>query len=367
MTTPLAIVLSDEQESAKAAILAFARDPSRQEFQLEGLAGTGKTTLLSHLAKQLPNAQLCAPTGKAAAVLRRKAGSEFATTIHRAFYQSYPDGYDANGDLTFVHKPRYRSGELEGRLVFLDEMSMIPLKLGMDVQETGAKIVASGDTGQLPPVSGAPYFTKPDVTLRKIQRQAAGNPIIRQAHNVRDGLGYKTDLRPDGTGVMVHRFNDGPFPVRPDVVLCWTKAVRDHLNLHCRMAWHDYTPDTRPQPGEPVMCLRNNYTRNVFNGEIYTLAEPYQKNDSMVTLNVGGTTRRVPASFVGFPRRNETDSHTPFAFAYAMSVHKAQGSEWDTVALIDHYDSDDAHKWLYTGITRAAKMLIICPFKGLKL
>jgi exodeoxyribonuclease-5 len=221
--------LSAEQEGAVAAIDDFVADRRRQVFVLHGLAGTGKTTLLAHVAHQYDHAALTALTGKAANVLRGKTGLE-AGTIHGYFYRLLEAAKDEHGRTHLTFTPRHYGGELNGDLVLVDEASMVPRSIGWQLMKTGAKVIAASDPGQLPPVKEAPFFNTPDVTLRQIHRQAWKSPIIRQAMEVRHGRPYRSagaDFQVIG-GI-------GDAELRwADVVLCWKNATRRRLNRVCR-------------------------------------------------------------------------------------------------------------------------------------
>lgn len=118
-----------------------------------------------------------------------------------------------------------------------------------------------------------------------------------------------------------------------------------------------------PQAGEPVLCLRNAPDYGIFNGAIYTLREPFMEGDTFIVIEVEGQGVRVPnVNFEGIKTGLSpgVKATTWFDFGYALTVHKAQGSEWSNVILIDEYRRREERKeWLYTGITRAADKITI--------
>jgi ATP-dependent exoDNAse (exonuclease V) alpha subunit len=241
--------------------------------------------------------------------------------------------------------------------VLLDESSMIGDDIGRDLLATGAKVIACGDPGQLPPVREQQFFRRADVTLIEIHRQALESSILRQAHAVRSGGSYAADgpcirVAPDGT-------DDDLRDV--DVVLCWTNRTRDHMNAKCRRV-RGYWQLT-PQVGEPVVCLKNASQYGIFNGATYTLLQPFLEADTSIVLDVDSVAMEIPrVTFRGIPSAlgNDVEATTAFDFGYAMTVHKAQGSEWDSVVLVDEYRRYEQRKeWLYTGITRAAERILI--------
>ena len=337
--------LSAEQQAAADQTAEFMRS-DRQAFVLHGLAGTGKTALLAHLAQRCPDALLCAPTGKAAFTLRQRTGRD-ASTIHAAFHEFI--GRSRRRDREVLDfAPRFEQGELRGRLVLLDEASMVCQKLAREMLASGARIIAAGDPGQLAPVEGIPFFTCPDTLLTQVHRQAWGSGIIRQAHAVLSGQPYQ----PDGEEFQVA---DEPPDADFGVALCYRNATRRALNAEIRESlgyggrW--------PLAGELVVCLRNNSTVGVYNGAVYETLADFDPARGRIELDVEGREVSIPHC-----RFQGDDRPADFDFGYALTVHKAQGSEWDAVLLVDEYPRGDPvgrRRWLYTAITRAASRIVV--------
>ncbi len=354
------VTLTDEQEAATAMIFEYLSDPEPGQFSMQGYAGSGKTTVLSEVAQDVPNAILCTLTGKAASVLRRKTGLP-VSTIHAAFYQLVEVSKDKAGRSRLRFDVQHERGQLADKIVLIDESSMLNHQMAQDIINTGAKIVACGDPGQLPPVSGARFFSHANVTLQTIHRQALESPIIRQAHRVRSEQPYLDDG--DAFQVLKRGLTDDEMR-GADVILCHTNATRYAANLHARNVRGFFQPN--PQVGEPVMCLKNAQQFGIFNGAVYTLMRPFLDGDHDIWIDVDGDTTRVPwVTFNGM--RSAVPDHveplTSFDFGYAMTVHKAQGSEWPNVILIDeYYRRQERASWLYTGMTRAMERIIITPF-----
>ena len=355
----MAVQLSEEQNAALQNLIQFYETSSNPYFVLHGLAGSGKTTVLSHMARKFPGAMLCTFTGKAASILRLKTGID-AMTIHSAFYQLKEEKISKEGKRELIFSEAHYKGELSNALLLLDECSMINEAMANDLIRTGAKIIACGDPGQLPPVEGKQFFSTPDLTLHTIHRQALESPIIRQAHAVRQGNPYEADG--DAFRVARHGELTVEEKLNADMILCWTNATKRAINRHMReLKGFQFTP--HPQAGEPVLCLRNAPDYGIFNGAIYTLLEPFMEGDRTILIAVEGSPVRVPGvNFEGVktglpPSQKAT---TWFDFGYALTVHKAQGSEWGNVILIDEYRRKEERKeWLYTGITRAANKITI--------
>lgn len=117
-----------------------------------------------------------------------------------------------------------------------------------------------------------------------------------------------------------------------------------------------------PQVGEPLMCLKNFGDAGIYNGAIYELLEPFNEGDTAIVIDVDGTPRTIPGvKFHGLENKiDANDATTSFTFGYACTVHKAAGSEWRSVLLIDEYRvPDDRERWLYTAITRASEKITI--------
>jgi exodeoxyribonuclease V len=342
--------LSKDQEQAYDSIVKFieSRCVVKNYFTVFGLAGTGKTALLTEIIKNYPGLTLTAFTGKAASVLRARVNIP-VSTLHSTIY-------DFRGLADDEFEPKKKNpiftpkGEpLPGRIVLVDESSMLGTKITNDLLDTGARVIAAGDPGQLPPVKDTQFFTEPDTTLTTIHRQALESPIIRQAHAVRHGGEYAAD----GDGFRVVSFADQDELLGHDIILCWRNRTRMKLNHHKRALLGHEGPLL--VPGEPVMCLKNDHRIGVYNGAVYTVIEHLGK-----ALVVGDGTRSVaidPATIEGFdPRFDEDrydDDHIPFALAYASTVHKSQGSEYNSVLIFDECTSTDRRALTYTGITRA--------------
>jgi exodeoxyribonuclease-5 len=343
--------LSDEQKAVADAIEQWRRS-DRQVFALHGAAGTGKSELLAYLARRYPDALLCAPTGKAAHVLRQRAGRD-ATTIHAAFHAFLQSKQSDNGRQVLTFEPRHANGSMRGKLLLLDEASMVSVKLAREILATGVRVIAACDPFQLPPVEGEQYFTEADATLREIHRQAWNSGIIRQAHAVRDGDSYQRD----GDDFQVKFKPTEADYAQADVVLVHRNPTRRSVNAMLREDIHGISSPW-PQRGEPVLCLKNAPWIGVFNGAVYEVISFAQ--DSAI-LDVEGRAVTIPnAQFIRHDEQVRGDA-IAFELGYALTVHKAQGSEWDNVILIDEHPDrlDGRRQWLYTGITRAAKRLLV--------
>jgi exodeoxyribonuclease-5 len=308
---------------------------------VHGYAGTGKTSaVLATLADLYPSAKLVAPTGKAADVLSRKTGRH-ASTIHRLIY--HPP--DRRGD-RLLWTPKLVPGSLKGRIVLVDEASMISEGLADDMRRTGATLIVFGDPGQLPPVCGAPAFAEPDIMLKEVHRQTLDSPILRQAHRVRRGLPW----RDDGDEFrIVRRRNFSDQELRDaDIVIAFSRDYRATYNSRLRRL-HGFT-ERQLQAGEPITAGRNIPSLGIFNGAIYELARPAYLNSRAVSLWVDGAVVDVPAC-----------ANFEFDLGYAITGHRSQGSEWPSVVILDErwMPGHVARRWRYTAITRAAQRVTV--------
>jgi exodeoxyribonuclease V len=280
-----------------------------------------------------------------------------AQTIHSFFYKLVEVTKDKAGRQDLRFDRSHHRDELAGKLALIDEVSMLNAELANDLLRTGAKIIATGDPGQLPPVIGQAYFLHPDYTLTEIHRQALDSAIIRQAHRVRAGKPYQSD----GAAFRVARDGTDADLLTADTILCWTNKTRHAVNDKIRRLrgfWQPY-----PQVGEPLMCLKNANELGIFNGGIYRLLMPFEQGDRDMVIDRDGDP--VCVRDVTFARTASTlpehiEATTSFDFGYTLTVHKSQGSEWNYVILIDEYrKSEDREKWLYTAITRAAERILV--------
>lgn len=405
---------SPDQESALKAVGEWYRSGSDQVFRLFGYAGTGKTTLARHLAANTGGqVAFAAYTGKAASVLVSKGCP--ATTIHSLIYIPYsksknrlrtledqlaeqnllaktePDGHNdpsiqrrrkrlqkqIDDEKNEVNKPGFvLNNESDVRLLdllIIDECSMVGVDMGQDLLSFGTKILVLGDPAQLPPVASGGFFTdqKPDYMLTSIHRQAENDPIIHLATMVRTG--EKLTVGEYGLSRVMRKEKLTPeLPMAQDQIICGRNKTRHSINRRCRELL-GLPVDEPVVPGEKVICLRNNHTLGILNGTIWTVDWTDRDDEELISMVIkehgvaggyelgvtcwkaafGGDTSAIP----WWERRD----HEEFDHGYAITVHKAQGSQWPAVMIFDESGAfrDDARKHLYTAITRAEKSVVI--------
>jgi len=360
---------SEQQSQAIKAVSKWASDRSSpQVFRLFGYAGTGKTTIAKEIAQQVGGMVLFATfTGKASLVLRSK-GCDNASTIHSLIYKVDDDGPNP----TFVINNE--SPLFIARLLIVDEVSMVGDDLARDLIGFNTKILVLGDPAQLPPVKGTGYFIdeKPDFMLTEIHRQAADNPIIRMSMEIREGR--KLQIGQYGDSRVIPRAKMGQRMVMDaDQVLCGLNRTRRTSNLKIRALLG--RNDVMPTSGDRLVCLRNNKEKQLLNGGLWDVESVEGvTDDGDVPMTVRSSDNplitypveiEVPTQFflgtedtLEYSRRRESDE---FDYGYALTVHKSQGSQFDNVLVIDESRvfKEDAAKWLYTAVTRAAQKIII--------
>jgi exodeoxyribonuclease-5 len=342
-------------------------DGTPQVFRLFGYAGTGKTTLARHLAEGVEGRVVFAAfTGKAALVMRGK-GCVNAQTIHSLIYRtrestSETPSFELNDD-----SPASRA-----KLIVIDECSMVDGELGRDLLSFGAPVLVLGDPAQLPPIQGGGFFTEaePDAMLTEVHRQAQDDPIVRLSMQVR--AGERLTSGEYGESQVVRR--DGLDPARvinADQVLVGRNATRRAYNIRMRER-RGYT-DEMPIAGDKLVCLRNNRKKGLFNGGLWLVKERGTRKTGALRLRLasdeetGGRDVKVSVRAECFTGEIESlewalrKRHDEFDYGYVLTVHKSQGSQWDDVVLFDESFAFPEHRarWLYTGITRAAKRLTI--------
>jgi ATP-dependent exoDNAse (exonuclease V) alpha subunit len=370
--------MTDFSPGQDAALLAVSRwladarkGRAQQVFRLFGYAGTGKTTLARHVAEHVDGDVLFAAfTGKAAMMLRAK-GCNDATTIHSLIYRSQTE--EDTGEPSF--SINRNSDVKKADLLVIDECSMVDADLGNDLLSFGTPVLVLGDPAQLPPVKGGGFFTdhEPDVMLTEVHRQARDNPIVRMSMDIRAG----ERLAPGAYGesrVMrrgeIGKEDMADLVLGADQVLVGRNKTRRDFNMRMRELMG--RTDAMPVAGARVVFLRNNKTKGLLNGATFTVKAVGKAKTGMVTMrldpdDVSALNVKVsvlPEFFLGqeeslpWQARKLSDE---FDYGFALTVHKAQGSQWDRVVLFDESFAFREHRdrWLYTAVTRAAKRVTV--------
>jgi ATP-dependent exoDNAse (exonuclease V) alpha subunit len=356
---------SPQQDEALIAVSKWLKDSNGpQVFRLFGWAGTGKSTLAVHLGQDVKTVKYAAFTGKAALVMRKR-GCKGAQTIHSLIYSLVSE---KEGEPRFVLDPESPAADAD--LIVIDEVSMVDEQLGRDLLSFGTKVLVLGDPFQLPPVQGAGFFTadEPDIMLTEIHRQAADNPIIRLSMDVREG-GYLERGRYGESLVVGREDVDRNAVLEADQVLVGRNKTR--LQYNDRLRELRGLPFHEPVEGDRMVCLRNNPRKRLLNGQIWIVTEVSRKANGKYSLLLGADEGKGEAKVLthkaffsgeedqmAWPERRQYDE---FTFGYCLTVHKAQGSQWDNVYLFDEsfVFREERARWLYTGITRAAEKITV--------
>ncbi len=337
-------------------------------FRLFGYAGTGKTTLVKHIAEGVDGKVLFAAfTGKAACVMRSK-GCYSASTIHSLIYKARESGEETPSFELWNDAPASKA-----KLIIIDECSMVDAELARDLMSFGVPLLVLGDPAQLPPIHGGGFFTddaKPDAMLTEVHRQAQDDPIVRLSMEIRAGNPL-TQGQYGETQVVRRDALDPKRVLDADQVLVGRNVTRRAYNARLRER-RGFT-DALPMTGDKLVCLRNNRRKGLFNGGLWMVKESPKARRQIIRMrlkpdeDLGERLIKVsvrPECFTGtieefdWPQRKAYDE---FDFGYVLTVHKAQGSQWDDVVLFDESAAfpDNRDRWLYTGVTRAAKRLTI--------
>jgi len=336
-------------------------------FRLFGYAGTGKTTLVKHIAEGVDGKVLFAAfTGKAACVMRSK-GCYSASTIHSLIYKARESGEETPSFELWNDAPASKA-----KLIIIDECSMVDAELARDLMSFGVPLLVLGDPAQLPPIHGGGFFTdaKPDAMLTEVHRQAQDDPIVRLSMEIRAGNPL-TQGQYGETQVVRRDALDPKRVLDADQLLVGRNVTRRAYNA--RLRERRGFADALPMAGDKLVCLRNNRRKGLFNGGLWMVKESPKARRQIIRMrlkpdeDLGERLIKVsvrPECFTGtieefdWPQRKAYDE---FDFGYVLTVHKAQGSQWNDVVLFDESGAfpDNRDRWLYTGVTRAAKRLTI--------
>ena len=362
----LSEVWSPQQDQALKAIAAWLKSGRPQIFRLFGYAGTGKTTLARHIAEDIDgDVVFAAYTGKAALVLRNK-GCNDARTIHSLIYRAQDVDEEMPSFVINEQSPAH-----DAALIIIDECSMVDEELGRDLLSFGRPVLVLGDPAQLPPVKGGGFFTEaePDFMLTEVHRQEADNPIVRMSMIVREG--GRLERGTYGESRIIARDTiDAMSVTKADQVLVGLNRTRRLYNKRLRELFG--FSGTMPEAGDRLVCLKNDRKKGLLNGGLWTVKNTSTIRSGKLRMTVVPEdepakkplrVRVLPAFFeseeeIPYSLRRDSDE---FDFGYALTVHKAQGSQWDEIVLFDESYAFREHRarWLYTAITRAAERITI--------
>lgn len=388
------ITLSPDQQETLNTILTWftkpqKKDPDELFITLGGYAGTGKTTLIAIIRQELAKLNkdlkvgFASYTGKAARVLKTKLTEQNVIlpqdtvgTIHSLIYS--PIINEKQEIIGWKTKEK-----IDRTLLIIDEASMVDGAIWQHLLAYNVPIIVVGDHGQLPPIKGNfNLMQKPQLRLEEIHRQASTNPIIGLSISAREyGL-----IRPGLYSDVVKKYNLNDSEAQENVeellntydnetlVLCGYNATRVRLNQHIRNLRG--IESQAPVSGDRVICLRNNHAKNIYNGMLGVIesievadrdwysAQIALDDESVVYKGLISRSQFGAPSALNFTdKRSHTMKGDLFDFGYALTVHKAQGSQAKRVILFEErfkqMNDEEWKRWLYTAVTRAEEELYI--------
>ena len=362
---------------------------------ISGYAGSGKSTLVKFIvsALQVPEDEIVYAcfTGKACNVLQQK-GNKNVSTLHRLLYEHFP-----RADGTFFRRP---VEDIPYSIVVVDEVSMASKELIDQLFKYDVYVLALGDPFQLPPINPADdnhLLDHPHVFLDEIHRQAQESEIIRISMDIR---AQKPLEKFNGNDVKIltgEHLVDGMY-TWADQILCAKNETRIAINNQMREM---LGREGDPKDGDKVICLRNEWGTFDSNGDplVNGTIGYLQHNYSRLLrypyfINGGGSFEVITSDIITetgskfsdlsldkrlilegkagldtktkwlLGKNPKTQWMVPmeFTYGYAITVHKAQGSSWDKVLIMEEnfpFGKEEHARWLYTALTRAAQKCVI--------
>ena len=345
--------------------------------------GTPCRTIHSHIYKghEASEQEIAATRGKLEAL--EKEATELVG-VERALADAQIQSLRA--EIKEMRQPRFGLNEesevRDANLVVLDEVSMVGPEMEADLLSLGKPVLVLGDPGQLPPIKGAGAFARrtPDVMLTEIHRQAAESAVIRLATMARQGETIAYGQHDELVWKMSSRDVTAAQLLRGGQVICGKNATRFSLNNAMRRAAGFNGSALPTGPGEKVICLKNDNALGLLNGMFVRLDDIEQVDDehfrAVVTSEegelIGGKNAKDKANKLPMYAGHFLDHETldlerderdwrikkrlvEATFGWAITCHKAQGSQWENVIVIDDgwgHSREQRAQWLYTAITR---------------
>lgn len=390
----MAVELTDEQITLKKEILHWYKHygQGKPYYYYSGAAGTGKTTVIQSVIEELglddEEVMACAYVGKAVLVLMRHGLR--ASTIHSLIYKPVFENVkefqqDEFGEIKEVTKKKMHfvlKDKLPSaiKLIIIDECAMVNDKMREDVLSFGIPVVMTGDQNQLPPVFGtSSILDNPDFVLTKIMRQAESNPIVYLSQCIlkNEELNYGVY---GSSKVVTHIPIDKNIVTDYDMIICAKNKTREELNDRIRSEVFHYD-DRKPMLGDKVICRRNDWNEcingiyltnglvgyvtdidycSMYRNVIYIDFRPdfMDEGDEFTQLSLDykfmkadwKDKKEFGISFNDMER---------FEYAYAITAHLSQGSEYPRVLFMDEsfHDPVTLQRLRYTAITRAMESI----------
>ena len=382
--------------------LALQRYKNKEKYTvIAGYAGAGKSTLVRFIIEELKTygvkeTDVCFAcfTGKAAQVLLKK-GNKNVITLHKLLYKSIPK--ESGG---FVRIP---NPSIPYKIVVVDEVSMAPKTLMDLLFKHDVYVICLGDPFQLPPVDKKEdnhLLDAPHIFLDEIMRQAQESEIIQLSMAIRENRPIEAFQGKEVQILNKEELNTGML-TWADQILVATNATRVSINTQMRKLLNF---GEKPQDGDKIICLRNYWDcfsdneEPLVNGTIGILKDSFltkrylpsivKSTDGLshIDLIMGDFISDSGMYFHSLEmdkkmidtgefsldwktvyqlNRNPKTRDIPpleFTYGYAITCHKAQGSEWDKVLVIEEkfpFDKVEHARWLYTAVTRSSEKLVL--------
>ena len=392
--------LNEKQKNGLA--LALQRYKNKEKYTvIAGYAGAGKSTLVRFIIEELKTygvkeTDVCFAcfTGKAAQVLLKK-GNKNVITLHKLLYKSIPK--ESGG---FVRIP---NPSIPYKIVVVDEVSMAPKTLMDLLFKHNVYVICLGDPFQLPPVDKKEdnhLLDAPHIFLDEIMRQAQESEIIQLSMAIRENRPIEVFQGKEVQILNKEELNTGML-TWADQILVATNATRVSINTQMRKLLNF---GEKPQDGDKIICLRNYWDcfsdneEPLVNGTIGILKNSFltkrylprivKSTDGLshIDLIIGDFISDSGMYFHSLEmdkkmintgefsldwktvyqlNRNPKTRDIPpleFTYGYAITCHKAQGSEWDKVLVIEEkfpFDKTEHARWLYTAVTRSSEKLVL--------
>lgn len=419
--------LSPDQRQVYEAMRDWADSRSgKPVLSVGGFGGTGKSSILGVFASEMRHLKIAyvSFTGRASSILGRKLRNSGVETTNRMQadnerslvgmwgHRFYPPGsaesrkpfcgtihslilrplINFKTEVLYGWEPRQKL-DRPYDLIIIDEASMVDAQMISRIMGHGVRVLAVGDHGQLPPVMGVgSLMASPDLRLEKIHRQAEGSPIIKLSRAIREDRKMDRSLA-DGKQLVFANASDLRRKILPEIagtppldvaVLCWRNQTRVHVNRSMReYLGYGGLP---PQKGEPVICLKN--SPPTFNGMRGLMVENAVQHNAewwVLRARIEFPDDDIPAETYEVCRdqfhRHEvfksieelakasikvstmSMAGRPYDFAYAMTVHRAQGSQFPhAIVMVDwkqNYNDEFTRRLAYTAVTRASERLTV--------
>lgn len=380
----MGIELNEQQKELNRELHKWRKSLYKPFYYYSGGAGTGKTTILNYFIQELglrrENYITTAYIGKAVLVLMRKGVR--ACTLHSLLYdvkfkyvtESY---FDKDGELIEYKKKKMEFVLKEKldpdiELICVDEFSMVNDQIFMDLLSFQIPVIVLGDHNQLPPVIGkSSFLDNPDFILTQIMRQAENNPIVYIAQCILNDkpLQYGTygnsRIR---SSVDINK----KLLTDYDMIICAKNKMRDNVNRTIREEILNIKT-IEPRIGEKMICRQNNWNETLsgialtnglvgyvtdidysalYKDQIFINFQPDFMDDKFIDIPMDYKYLQLPydkKKDYGFSKSNK------FEYAYAITAHLSQGSEYDNILFLDDFfrDAELTKKLRYTAVTRA--------------